>query len=862
MKNKTTQLKFFLEPFLSRLNRNKKIILVIIFVICLTALSLNSLLDLKVNPKWSNALPQKDTLVSEYLSLVEDTLRGSVVYALVEGPEKEKIADEFSHSVIKQPDIRFVFDGRIKLSETGSSIYALDKKSLLKHLEITKNINIDQLVNLFKEKLKDYITISSIFPETTAPTNNWNQFLIALELALQKKPLNNLNDLIDDMFFTQGNRIYSKDNKSLLILIGTDISEGSIEKIDALCDSLNSIKNKILNRPSQSEIKLTGYPITARDEMQSISASGKKMTVWALIIVTVALIFFYKEWKFVAASMGILCIGIMWTLALNQKLFGELNTVTLIMGLILIGLGIDFSIHWINYKITNSDYVKEESQIAKKYWHSTATPILAGAFTTATSFLALLILNVKSINEFGIMSFIGIMLVAVLILLLMPIIITEFKDSSAYSDLRIKIQKSVLTVINHQKKILLLGVLMIACCLWFLPQLKYEYNYAKLQIGNLPSYEIKNEMNNKFGFASDVFLYRTTGIESDKDIKRKLEVSDKIGYVLSISDYIPINEKLSNNNIVREITTATRLIKINELSFNKLKLLRNDFEEISYLLSFIQADSSNITEILSILKRVVELLNVTKLKSLNDFNRIWVESFINSTQIYTANNQPEIENLSKKIRYLFGTSKPDEFVQYIYPVNDTWEKENIESLEPILCEVAPNAVGLSRISYHISNWIVDEVITISIASLLVILVTLLVTQKNLKFAAIAILPLSLGVLFTLSTLSLLNIKVSFYNLIGLPIILGIGIDNGIHVVHACRENFENVNQKAFLKVGPALFLTAITSMIGFGFLSFYSHPGISSLGVVAFIGIGWCFITTIIFLPIVINHFYKNYTNR
>jgi predicted RND superfamily exporter protein len=199
-------------------------------------------------------------------------------------------------------------------------------------------------------------------------------------------------------------------------------------------------------------------------------------------------------------------------------------------------------------------------------------------------------------------------------------------------------------------------------------------------------------------------------------------------------------------------------------------------------------------------------------------------------------------------------------VQYIFPVNDTWEEKNIESLEPTLCELAPNAVGLSRISYHISNWIVNEVITISIASLLVIIVTLLVTQRNLKLATIAIIPLFFSVLFTLATLSLLNIKVSLYNLIGLPIILGIGIDNGIHVVYAYREGFENGYQKAFSKVGPALFITALTSMIGFGFLSFYSHPGISSLGAVAFIGIGWCFITTILFLPIVINHFYKNYS--
>ena len=862
MSNKTQISKLISESIFKTYFRKKKSVLIVILVVVITAFSIVSLSDLRVNPKWSNALPKKDTLISEYLKLVEDSLRGSIVYAIIEGSEKEQIAEEFSQSVIKLPDMRFVFDGRMKLSETGSSIFALDKQRLLQYLEIAKNLNIDQLINLYKDKLKDYIAVSNLVPETKAPTNNWNQFLLSLELALQNKPLHKFDELIDDMFFTQGNRIYSKDYKALLLLIGTDISEGSIDRIDSLSDSLNSIRSKILNRFPQSEIKLTGYPITARDEMHSISTSGSKMTALALIIVTAVLLFFYKEWKFVAASIGILCVGIIWTLALNHALFGELNTVTLIMGLILIGLGIDFSIHWINYTITNKDD-NEKSPIIKKYLSSTATPILAGAFTTAASFLALLLFNVKSINEFGLMSFFGILLVAVLILLLMPIFINDFKDSSAYISLRRKIQYTADTVLNHKKKILLLGLLLISGSIWFLPQLKYEYNYAKLQIGNLPSYELKNEMNEKFGFASDVFLNRTNSIESDEEIKRKLETSEKIGYVLSISDYMPTDENLlQNKRVVGEIINAAQSIKIHEIDNKKLNLLRKDLEELSHLLTFVPTDSTNVSETLSILKRMINLLNVSTLNSLNNFNRSWVEAFRNKVQKFTITNQTRIENLPEKMHHLFGTSHSNEFVQYIFPINDTWEAKNIESLEPTLFEMSPNAVGLSRISYHISNWIVDEVITISITSLLVIIVTLLVTQRNLKFASMAIIPLFFGVLFTLATLSLLNIKVSLYNLIGLPIILGVGIDNGIHVVHAYRERFENGYQKAFLKVGPALFLTALTSMIGFGFLSFYTHPGISSLGIVAFIGIGWCFITTILFLPIVINHFNKKYSNR
>jgi hypothetical protein len=144
-----------------------------------------------------------------------------------------------------------------------------------------------------------------------------------------------------------------------------------------------------------------------------------------------------------------------------------------------------------------------------------------------------------------------------------------------------------------------------------------------------------------------------------------------------------------------------------------------------------------------------------------------------------------------------------------------------------------------------------------IVALVIIILTLRVIQKTFKSALLTLVPLSFGIIFTLSTLSLLNIKVSLYNLISLPIILGIGIDDGLHIIHTYRKNPESGSAKAIYKIGPAVFLTSLTSMIGFGCLSFYTHPGISSLGIVTFIGVGWCFISTLLILPIILDFLSK-----
>ena len=109
-----------------------------------------------------------------------------------------------------------------------------------------------------------------------------------------------------------------------------------------------------------------------------------------------------------------------------------------------------------------------------------------------------------------------------------------------------------------------------------------------------------------------------------------------------------------------------------------------------------------------------------------------------------------------------------------------------------------------------------------------------------------------GSVFTAATLVALGIKINFYNLIGVPIILGIGIDDGVHLVNAYRTQERPDPVMAVRETGSAILLTSLTSMVGFGCLSFYQHPGMSTLGVILFIGVGWCLVSTLVLLPVLL----------
>jgi predicted RND superfamily exporter protein len=459
----------------------------------------------------------------------------------------------------------------------------------------------------------------------------------------------------------------------------------------------------------------------------------------------------------------------------------------------------------------------------------------------------------------------GIVLTALLVLFLTPQFTKRASLSRVYEKLQKKLFGLTSFIIANKKLVLIITLLLLIGSSLQIKKLEYEYNYAKLQTGGLSSYQLKEEIISKFGFASDVLIHRVKGIDNAEALKKKLSASEEIGFVLSVSDYLSSTKEMNKKKMmVKKIEQSLNDININEFQVNVIEKLTATFIHLKKILQIIldnyESDNS-VRESISILNRINSSLNPSKLIVLNEFNREWVETFITEIKLAFQNN-PTTSIHSEKNLVMFKTSQPDEYVQFVYPVNNTWDKENMKSLEVVLSDISPPVVGLSRISWHMSQKVLKDIVTISLIASSFILLSLIIILRTTKFALLALVPLMLGIIFTLSTIALLDVKVSLYNLIGIPIVLGIGIDDGLHIVHAFRKSPGGGANSAMLKAGPAIFLTSITSMIGFGCLSFYNHPGISSLGIVTFIGVGWCFLSTLLFLPIMLDFLSKKNKNK
>ena len=126
---------------------------------------------------------------------------------------------------------------------------------------------------------------------------------------------------------------------------------------------------------------------------------------------------------------------------------------------------------------------------------------------------------------------------------------------------------------------------------------------------------------------------------------------------------------------------------------------------------------------------------------------------------------------------------------------------------------------------------------------------ILVSFGNIRATLIVLLPVVTGSMWTVGIMGLAGISFNLANLVILPLIIGIGVVNGVHLVHRYREEKDkNVNILS-KSTGQGVILSSLTTMIGFGSLMVADYQGIYSLGLVLTLGVGCCLLASITLLP-------------
>jgi predicted RND superfamily exporter protein len=110
---------------------------------------------------------------------------------------------------------------------------------------------------------------------------------------------------------------------------------------------------------------------------------------------------------------------------------------------------------------------------------------------------------------------------------------------------------------------------------------------------------------------------------------------------------------------------------------------------------------------------------------------------------------------------------------------------------------------------------------------------------------------------TVAIAVLLNRPFNFANIITLPLLLGIGVDNGIHMVHRMKIAPPTAGNVLQTSTSRAVLFSSLTTICSFGTLAFSPHVGMASMGTLLSIGLFCSLLATLILLPVLLDWRYR-----
>jgi predicted RND superfamily exporter protein len=604
----------------------------------------------------------------------------------------------------------------------------------------------------------------------------------------------------------------------------------------------------------------------------------------ALVLIYLLLARAFSGWVMPLIALTPLVVGIAWTMGTLELVFDSLNLFTAMMMLVLLGLGIDFSIHIIS-RFREELRLRQDLEAACEVTFTTSgVAVIIGALTTALAFLTLMVGETQGVFEFGAATGLGVGLTLIAIFVTLPsllvlkyrnrIQVAETPSASLHGEGYAWIGRIAGAGWRHPGLFLGATILLGAASVWALRHTAYEYDFLELEAEGLRSVELQREIPRRFGTSDHSTWLVTETVEQSRAFKEQFRKLPEVGDVNAISDFVPSPERLNAyaprlEQFRRGTLSRERLpwrpgdrealaAEIDRL-WDNLDLMSNlaytaGLDRIVSVIDQMTGVDSETGEtdtralLPTVSRRLREDIGDERMQALAE---AWALQLRANLERMTNAEPVSVDQVPEQMRRMFTARVGDGYLLHVVPRRYLWDRLSLERFASQTASVHPDVVG----SEQLILVMMDETLADGRAAALLALAvigTLLLVHFRGPMGLVALVPLAVGSLAMLGMMYVLGMKYNYMNLIATPIILGIGIDDGVHALHRFRHEaahgYERVTT-SFRLVGRAILLTSLTTMIGFGSVAFYEMRGMASFGQVLFFGVGFCFLATIFVLP-------------
>ncbi|MBN1622431.1 MAG: MMPL family transporter [Endomicrobiales bacterium] len=840
------------------IKKRYKIILAVSFLF--TALCIWWISKLELNMRMEDMLPKNQPTVVAYQNALDNFVGIDLINVAIEGREEDIISyiEDTRHKVSKLDNV----DEVIYKSETDfikKHGFLLLKERELESIEgmLTASSLKDFVGGLNDNFEKEYIAgedsdkMRKDRQEMLGVFNTIEDFLNTLKAPEVDK--NKVKKLSDE-FLAGPKYMISSDRSMGLMFVKTDIP---ITEVMVLVPFIDKLEGVIKDNQKAHNVKagIGGFLVLQRDEMNTSMRDMKVSSILSIIFIFLIFLIGFKLIRYTILAIIPLIIGIIWSMGLTYIFVGWLNSFTAMMGAILIGLGIDYAIHIIAlYTEERHKGTSVEDSITKVYEKS-VKGIITGSITTSIGFMMFVISTFPAFREFGFTLGIGIICTLLASIFILPSLLLIFgrKEVKRMEEESVAIKLYESTVVKRPSLVIIfIAVLLILSAVRF-KDIEFSRNLKDIEAKGLESLEINDKMIEKFDFSNDITLGITKTIEEAHKIKDQAEDLDTVGMVQSIANYIPVQKEQQKR--MKLLAGIKKRIKPEADSGLHLEQLKDEIMRLEANLIEL-SDLAYIGGETKIVEKIDKLVNSNLIQETKDSldgnadNLVKIQKlFIKNIKktVLNANSSKKItlEDIPRTIKENY-IGKDGTFLTTIYPKEDVWTNEfqplyvaEIQSLDMPL-------TGSSLLSIEVMNIAASEGKKVLLLVVCAIFIILLIDFRSLKFATFAMMPMAFTLVLLVGVMVWTGMKFDYVNIIALPIIIGIGVDDGVHLIH--RYLIERNIVIAMKSTGRAILLTTLTTMAAFGTMIVSKYQGFGSFGKLLIIGIGWAFLLTVLLL--------------
>jgi len=669
---------------------------------------------------------------------------------------------------------------------------------------------------------------------------------------------------------------FAKGRIFLLTTHPPTVGKNSAEDQDAFnaraIDRLRELVRQTKNEVPGVNVGITGEPVLDYDQMSQSEKDATFASILSLVLCALIFIFGYNETGRPVKAAICMIIGFGYTLAFTALTIGHLNVLTIMFVPMLIGLAIDYGVHLISRYEEELRHGKSAEDAMVKAMVFTGQGIFTGTLTTAGAFLAMAFTNFRGIQEMGVICGGGLLICFIPMMTMLPAMLLRGRQNVIDHGTREDAARTRIENIWLQRPVIVIGITAALCgvALFEARKVHFDYNLIKMQSQNLPSVVFAHKLLDS---ADKSLLYGAVIADS---LTNAVELTQRIQKLSTVADVEPPIYK----NFLEDPSEKFKLIggikrEIATLQFNPPDLRPVVLTNLSltlyglkgYLGSALVAvgdSDTNLTAQLVSLRDAIQSLLKTMLQGddseraehsqkLALFQQALFSDLDGTFKLLQNQNDSaplRVEDLPPALhdRYVGVDGK---LLLQVYPKYDVWERTNQVKFVTELRTIDPNVTGDPVQFLEYETLMLNSYIQAAWYSLAAIALMVLFHFRSLGAVILSLLPVGIGTVWLAGLMGWLDIPINLSNIMTLPLVIGIGVTNGIHILNRFAE--ERTPGILSRSTGKAVLVSGLTAIAGFGSLILAKHRGIHSLGCVMSVGIAACMIAALTFLPALLN---------